>query len=99
MEKMYRCARCGSTFSEPDYIADKDPNFEGGVYVTMQCPECGNEDIEEGHECPICGGYTETFACADCREDVRNRFTALLMENFTEDERELIDEMIEEGEL
>ena len=98
MEKMYKCSRCGETFREPDYIADKDPNY-GGVYVTMQCPICGNEDIAEGHECPICGSYTENFACADCREDVKNRFNALIAENFTEDERELIDEMLEEGEI
>ena len=47
------------------------------------CPSCGSEEIESGYACSLCGRYAADEICDDCADNLRERFHALLEENFT----------------
>lgn len=61
---MLICNECGAQFCE----ADKRQDEIGYVYGV--CPGCGDTDIEDAHQCPICGEWTAEEVCSSCRERI-----------------------------
>lgn len=43
---MWRCNWCGAEFEEPDSV-DEGNHFMFNRLVSLVCPECGDDDIEE----------------------------------------------------
>ena len=91
---IYKCNNCGAEDFEPK-CGEKD-EYGMGQYV---CPECGSDSIEEGYTCPICGKYSEFSFCAECKDDIQTRFSAMLHENFSELEIEAINEIFDGEEI
>lgn len=87
----YKCLDCGCTFDDPDFIEDE--NFMGNRAGQNVCPRCGSDDIEQGAECDLCGGWTDgSRFCTDCRSEVMERFNEFLYVHFSQDEIDLINE-------
>lgn len=97
METMYRCTQCGAEFEEPRYIEERDPSYEGGIYGSQVCPDCGSDDIEEGAVCGLCNmAFTDGEFCEDCKREVWARLMAIVRENFTDAEINALGECSEE---
>ena len=90
---MFKCADCGAEFHFPIFAEEHDPNYEGGTYVSRSCPKCGSNEMDEGLECEICGDWSEYGLCDHCAEDLENRFSTVLHENFNEDEIEALNKI------
>lgn len=89
----FKCLRCGATFNEPQFIIHEHSTFLGNNLGEYDCPECGSEDIQEGEECALCGGWTDgSRFCRECRTEVMERFNELLEIHFSEAEIDLINE-------
>lgn len=63
------------------------------------CPSCGSSDINVGISCPLCGRFTMDFYCADCEQNLRDRFHELLICNFTPEEIRALNEIYDGKEL
>ncbi len=88
---MYRCDNCGLLFDEPKkYIEDTGEHFSG-------CPSCYG-DYTEIYECKWCGEYTEDerCICERCISETIKKVNRILEEEFTSEEREIIEEYIED---
>lgn len=91
--KQCRCLSCGNEFPETSIaVALDDWDRWEGV-----CPECGSDDIDDVYMCRGCDRYflerdlTADY-CRDCAADIIKFFNDLLDNNFTEEERELLNE-------
>lgn len=81
-DKMYRCAKCGLEFSEPE---NKKLDY-GWDYF---CPHCGNTCYYEFEHCLDCGAeitedQIEFSLCRDCETEIKNdvlRFLSKYKEN------------------
>ena len=63
---MYYCNNCKAQFEEARIL------YESHGEEFKICPMCGDEDIEEGDNCPICHGFKPTSKdlCVDCEENL-----------------------------
>lgn len=102
---MYKCFECGHMFEEgeeKEYFEPIGECWGDSVCVRrLGCPQC-NGDFDEVFPCKICGRYKTTEKntfCDECTEDVKERYSRLLDNNFTKSELELIDELMEDCEL
>lgn len=88
---MYRCTGCGHIFEEGEFISWIEPHEE-----EMQgCPKCFSP-FEEVEPCKICGSYNhnaENDFCDECKKVVAKRFSEFVENNFTKEERELLNEL------
>lgn len=77
---MYFCDNCKAFFKIPAKWKEiNGENFDG-------CPFC-KQTFEAAKKCELCGeyfagGYFESM-CENCKEDIKERFSKLLNENFT----------------
>lgn len=65
------CYNCGKTFPAEDVVKQRDP--ETGLHIWC-CPHCGQDDVDEGEICKICGkefceGETHAGFCVNCLWD------------------------------
>lgn len=103
---MNKCEECGHVFADEDIARWKEdrgehfgfpcaetmsgcPKCKGGYTKLKACELCEQEVIEE--DSPEC-------YCDECQRDTMERFAKLMLENFSEEEIELIAE-IWEGDL
>lgn len=94
---MYKCLSCGNLFEEGEearwvekHGLDTPPYEEWSG-----CPLCKG-DYEEIKPCKICGSYDHDYGeeyCNACKKDVQKRFSTFIAEEFTEEERELLNEL------
>lgn len=95
--KMYRCEECGHLFEEGEesrwvetHGLDTPPYEEWSG-----CPLCKGS-YEEIKPCKICGSYDHDYGeeyCNVCKKNVEKRFSTFIEEEFTEEERELLNEL------
>lgn len=96
---MYRCEECGHLFEEgeQEHISECVGEYWGSpAYQEYDvCPCCGGS-YETISPCKICGGYENLESgekyCENCKIEVEKRFEAL-MEEFSEEEREILNEL------
>ena len=96
---MYRCAECGHLFEEGEQHTRREflgECFGVPAYDEFEvCPICG-ADFDEVRPCKICGAYNhdaEEDYCDNCKEEVKKRFDKLVSDNFSEDERNLLNDL------
>jgi hypothetical protein len=94
---MYKCESCGHLFEEGEEKRWTEMHgFEGGNGENWSgCPICG-ESYEEIEPCKICGSYdrkAEEDFCEECKIDVQKRFQTFVKNEFTTEERELLNEL------
>lgn len=99
---MYRCKDCGHLFEDGEQKRGRSlmgEHFGAPYYEDYDgCPKCGG-DYEEVHFCKICDEYTTDEYCPDCIKKVSDLFREFVEKNLTEDEYELLVNMITEDEL
>ena len=95
--KMYKCEKCGNLFEEGEQVewVEMDGFNYGNGEKWKGCPICkGN--YKKINPCKICGSYEHDYGedyCNDCKKDVQKRFSTFIEEEFTEEERELLNEL------
>lgn len=99
---MYRCMECGNLFEEGEQKTYREYMGECHGYPAYEefcgCPLCGGS-YKEITPCEICGTYNHDFGeeyCEECKKEVKERFRKLVRDNFTEEERELLNDLYEE---
>jgi hypothetical protein len=97
--KMYKCTECGHIFEEGEqatFEESRGEHFGCPAYEQMSgCPIC-KEPYEEIEPCKICGSYehdADEEYCDQCKIDVRKRFETFVLNAFTVEERELLNEL------
>ena len=95
--KMYKWQECGHLFEEGEQAEWTEMHgFSYGNGEEWQgCPICrgGYEEIKP---CKICGSYDHDYDeeyCNSCKKDVQRRFSNFIEEEFTEEERKLLNEL------
>lgn len=87
---MFRCESCKHIFEEGEERKDK---FEEG---RSYCPICSGEFYEVS-VCEICHKSYEVEEgekfCEGCKKRIEKRFSDFMNENFTQKERELLNEL------
>lgn len=94
--RSYKCIDCGADFLFPKIINYGFCDSQMGVPV---CPDCASTNIAGGTSCPLCGRFTTDFYCADCAQNLRERFSDLLKSNFTPEEIKALNEIFDGKEL
>lgn len=96
---MYRCKSCGHLFEEGEekVYSEKIGEFGGApAYQSYSaCPICG-ENYEKVNPCEICGSCNhdaDEKYCDECKKEVKTRFSRFVENNFTKEERELLNEL------
>lgn len=88
---IYRCDECGHLFEEGEELQYTE---SWGEHVKA-CPLCRGT-YSEATECLICGSYekepTEEY-CERCVKDVSKRFKRIMESEFSEAERNLLNEL------
>lgn len=77
-EIVYVCNRCGETFSLEE---GKRLKTEEGLFTL--CPNCGDDDIEEGERCKICREIHYPWklkhgVCEDCFADAVSSYKSCI---------------------
>ena len=77
MMRRYKCKSCGLQFTNPREV------FSDETGPALICPNCGDDDLEDGGACPVCGEFSDSDydLCEKCVKgaryalsDVRERF-------------------------
>lgn len=96
---MYRCLECGNLFEDGEEVVwEETHGLDSPPYEKWSgCPLCkgGYKTI---NPCKICGSYNHDPAedyCNQCKKDVKKRFADFIEEEFTEEERDLLNELYE----
>ena len=88
---MYVCLSCGHLFEEGE--EKKTTEITGENFYS--CPICGG-DFEEADSCEECGAYSSELCygyCGECSSRVKKSFEKLMNDNFTEKERDLLNNL------
>ena len=100
---MFKCLECGNLFEEGEEARWVETHgFDTPPYEEWSgCPICkgGYKEIKP---CKICGSYDHDLDdeyCNACKKDVQRRFSTFIAEEFTEEERELLNELYDGKEL
>lgn len=77
-EIVYVCNRCGETFSLEE---GKRLKTEEGLFTL--CPNCGDDDIEEGERCKVCREIHYPWklkhgVCEDCFADAISSYKSCI---------------------
>ena len=91
-----KCRNCGAEDFIPKLINYGFCDSQMGVPV---CPSCGSSEIDVGISCPLCGRFTTDAYCADCENNLRERFSELLKSNFTPEETKALNGIFDGKEL
>lgn len=95
--RRYKCPDCGAEFLMPKFVhytSCRDPQM-----ALATCPECASSEIMRGVSCPLCGRYAADAYCADCVQNLRERFSELLKSNFTTEEISALNNIFDGKEL
>jgi hypothetical protein len=89
---MKYCNGCHDVFGDDDFvIIGKDEEREA------VCPHCHEWDVSDAVQCEVCGewfGENEIDnACDECISNLVDKFNELLKDNFTTDERKILNEI------
>ena len=88
---MYCCSECGHIFEEGKFKSWVESHGE-----EMQgCPICFSA-FREVKPCKMCGSYNhdaESDVCDECKKKVEKRFADFVEQNFTAEERELLNDI------
>lgn len=103
---MFKCLDCGHLFEdgEEKLIKESLGEFWGQptVRVVSVCPICEG-DFEEVKPCEICGSYESIESgesvCEKCKIRVLKRFKRFMADNFTDKERQLLNDLMDGEEL
>lgn len=93
----FRCYECDHIFEEGEERTIKEPHGE----IIKVCPMCSGS-YDEVEPCVICGSYDHDISekyCDNCRNEIFKRFKNLISENFTIEERVLLNELLEDEEI
>lgn len=83
---MYKCFHCEEVFDEPETSRYELCRIDGVPYYGNDhvCPCCGSTDIDEVHQCDVCGGYFPEHeidtddeghdVCPDCFDIAENPY-------------------------
>ena len=100
---MFKCLECGNLFEEGEQARWVETHgLDTPPYEEWSgCPICkgGYKEIKP---CKICGSYDHDYDeeyCNACKKDVQKRFSTFIAEEFTEEERELLNELYDGKEL
>ena len=87
---MYRCKECGHLFEDGEEKKWIEPHGE----MLRGCPICCGI-YEIARPCKICGSYSsdDDEYCETCKNEIKKRFVSLLDNYFTEEERDLLNEL------
>jgi hypothetical protein len=94
---MYKCYTCNHLFEEGEQSKWVEKHgLSTPPYEEQEgCPLCKG-DFFEIEPCPLCGGYdhyeNEVF-CFECKKKTEAKFVKLMAENFTKEERKLLNEL------
>lgn len=95
----YKCEECGHVFEEGEqanWREDRGELWGSPCSEEMSgCPLCKGA-YEIINPCKICGSYDHDFDedyCNQCKKDVQKRFADFIKKEFTEEERELLNEL------
>lgn len=98
---MYKCNDCGHLFEDGEEAVWTENRGEFWGFPSYEtiigCPICKGS-YSEIEPCRICGGYNHNAGdcyCNDCKKDVKTRFENFVNKEFTEEERELLNELYE----
>ena len=99
---MYYCLECGHLFEDGEqstWQEDRGEYWGTSSFEKMSgCPICKGA-YEEAKKCKICGGYHspnddyEDCYCKECILDVEKRFKTFILNEFSDEEKELLGEM------
>ena len=97
---MLRCSECGLLFEESElkkWVETHD--FWGGTADEnwTGCPCCSG-NYEEIEPCKICGSFehdVDDDYCDECKKAIHTRFSDFVDNQFTDDERELLNKLYE----
>lgn len=86
---MLKCCSCFEIFDESELIK---------VNGDVCCPCCMEFDYEEAKKCEKCGAWyfadeIENGVCEECETDLIKEFQSLIINNFTETERKILNEI------
>ena len=100
---MFKCLECGNLFEEGEEARWVETHgFDTPPYEEWSgCPICkgGYKEIKP---CKICGSYDHDYDedyCNACKKDVHKRFSTFVADEFTEEERILLNELYDGKEL
>ena len=111
---MLICKECGHVFSEDDAASfSEDRGFIGNVRAyesVTACPSCGSDDIAEAELCPVCDEFfnaedirgletSEGLVCPDCSKQIKMKFDALILNEFSPAEKAVLRAFEEDGGL
>ena len=89
---MYKCKECGHLFEYGEQAVWHESHGE----KWQGCPLCkGN--YEEVKICDVCDEYSSDISygmCKKCRDYTVNRFNLIIEKNFTNEEREFLNEAV-----
>lgn len=96
---MFICLDCGHLFEDGEF-AEWDESmgwFDGHRYIKEMrgCPLCKG-DYAEIKPCKLCGSYAhdpEEKYCENCKADVKKRFTDFIDREFSDAERDLLNDL------
>jgi RecJ-like exonuclease len=100
---MYKCFECGHIFEEGEEARWLEKHgLDTPPYQQMAgCPKCKGSYFEI-EPCQICGSYDhhefERF-CFECKKKTKLKFEKLMSQNFSSEERVLLNELYDGKEI
>lgn len=83
------CNSCERLFDEPIDTSYVDTHYSHGTRYSshggLECPYCGDSDIEDSVSCYICGEDSRSGICKYCLKEQANYDNALLISIETND--------------
>lgn len=96
---MYKCNCCGGIFETPKKDFDYAEAWGHNVEIPYSVSPCCEEDFTEVEPCKICGEFdgmeTGEEICEECKKEILKRFRTLVSDNFTVEERTILNELLD----
>lgn len=94
----YRCDTCGHVFNPEDAGTYKEYHYLDGQRFYEEwaaCPLCGETDLEDVGECPICHDWSRDGLCKSCRQEIWEKFVEIVHMAKTRKSREAVLDLIQ----
>lgn len=77
------CNNCSKFFNEPNDTSYVDTHYSHGIRYSshggLECPHCGDSDLQDSESCYICGEDSRNGICKSCLSEQANYDNALLI--------------------